>query len=146
MKIYTLGFTKKSAGTFFGLIKDNNVRTIVDVRVNNASQLAGFAKKDDLKFFLQEICSTGYVHLPDLAPTKEMLSAYRKGAIGWEKYEEQFLSLLARRNVERSISNALFEGACLLCSEHEPHYCHRRLVVEYLNNNKGLNLEVKHLY
>lgn len=146
MKIYTIGFTKKNAQTFFGFIKREKVSTLIDVRLNNVSQLAGFAKRDDLKFFLQELCDTNYIHLPDLAPTKDILNAYKKGDMSWEKYEDKFLNLMSKRNIERIVKKSLLENGCLLCSEHEPHLCHRRLVVEYLNDTTDLDLEVKHLF
>jgi uncharacterized protein (DUF488 family) len=146
MKIYTIGFTKKNAESFFGFIKSSNVSTLIDVRLNNVSQLAGFAKRDDLKFFLKELCSTEYVHAPELAPTKEILNAYKKGDMSWAKYEDKFLNLMAQRNIERLIKPALLDNGCLLCSEHEPHLCHRRLVVDYLNENSDFDLKVKHLY
>lgn len=146
MDIYTIGFTQKNAEKFFNYLKGSDVRTLIDVRLNNVSQLAGFAKKDDLKFFLKELCSIEYVHLPELAPTKAILSSYKKGSISWESYEDSFLNLMAQRNIEKSINYGLLDKSCLLCSEHEPHFCHRRLVVEYLNEHSGLNLNVKHLY
>ena len=146
MKIYTIGFTKKNAKTFFNFIKSSNISTLIDVRLNNVSQLAGFAKRDDLKFFLHELCDTDYVHAPELAPTKEILSAYKKGDMSWEVYEDKFLNLMAQRNIERSVNPSIIDNGCLLCSEHEPHLCHRRLVVEYLNEHSDLNLDVKHLY
>ena len=146
MEIYTIGFTKKNAETFFRFIKSSNINTLLDVRLNNISQLSGFAKRDDLKFFLKELCGTQYVHTPELAPTKEILSAYKKGEINWEAYEDKFLNLMAQRNIERSVKPTLLDHGCLLCSEHEPHLCHRRLVVDYLNENSDLELEVKHLY
>lgn len=146
MDIYTIGFTQKTAESFFKFLKTSGVKTLIDVRLNNVSQLAGFAKKDDLKFFLKELCGAEYVHSPELAPTKDMLDAYKKGEISWAVYEERFLNLMARRNVEKSVSPVLLEQGCLLCSEHEPHFCHRRLVVEYLNEHSNLNLKIKHLY
>ena len=146
MNIYTIGFTKKKASTFFSFIKQSEVKTLIDVRLNNVSQLAGFAKRDDLKFFLKELCDTDYVHLPELAPTKNILNAYKKGDISWEIYEDKFLNLMGQRNIEKSIKPALLDHGCLLCSEHEPHFCHRRLVVEYLNQHSNLNLKIKHLY
>jgi uncharacterized protein (DUF488 family) len=145
-KIFTIGFTKKNASTFFNFIKSSDVKTLIDVRLNNVSQLAGFAKRDDLKFFLKELCNVDYVHSPELAPTKEILNAYKKGEMPWEKYEDKFLNLMSQRNIERTISPVLLDHGCLLCSEHEPHLCHRRLVIEYLNENSGMNLQVKHLY
>ena len=130
MNIYTIGFTKKSAQTFFNFIKNEKISTLIDVRLNNVSQLAGFAKRDDLKFFLKEICETDYLHIPDLAPTKEILNAYKKHDRSWKWYEDEFLDLMVKRNVERIVQQDWVRDSCLLCSEHEPHYCHRRLVVE----------------
>lgn len=146
MKIYTIGFTKKNAETFFSFLKDANISTLIDVRLNNVSQLAGFAKRDDLKYFLNELCNTDYLHAPELAPTKEMLNAYKKGDMPWAKYEDKFLNLMSQRHIEQTIKPALLDNGCLLCSEHEPHLCHRRLVIEYLNDNSSLDLKVKHLY
>ncbi|EIQ0040469.1 DUF488 domain-containing protein, partial [Escherichia coli] len=114
------------------------------VRLNNVSQLSGFAKKNDLKYFLKELCNVNYVHVPELAPTKEMLNPYKKGNISWEVYEDNFLNLMAKRNIER-IDKSLIENSCLLCSEHKPHHCHRRLVIEYLNKHWDTDFEVKHL-
>lgn len=146
MNVYTIGFTKKNAETFFKFIRSSAIKTVVDVRLNNVSQLAGFAKKDDLKFFLRELCSTEYVHAPELTPTKEILDPYKDGKMTWKAYEDKFLNLMAQRNIEKSVRPELLDNGCLLCSEHEPHMCHRRLVVEYLNKNSELNLTVKHLY
>lgn len=144
MKIYSIGFTEKSAEEFFSLIKSQPIKTLVDVRLNNISQLAGFAKKKDLQYFLHELCSVNYVHVPDLAPTKEILDPYKKGNVSWEIYESNFLNLMAKRNIERIDKNLISDG-CLLCSEHKPHHCHRRLVIEYLNKQWDTDFEVKHL-
>ena len=146
MNIYTIGFTKKNAETFFKFLTVSNVKTLIDVRLNNVSQLDGFAKRDDLKFFLKELCGAEYVHSPELAPTKDILNAFKKGDMPWNVYEEKFLNLMGQRNIERSIKPALLDHGCLLCSEHEPHLCHRRLVVEYLNEHSDLDLKVKHLF
>lgn len=146
MNIYTIGFTQKKAEKFFELIKSAGVHTLIDVRLNNISQLAGFAKRDDLMFFLRELCNAEYVHAPELAPTKEILNAYKKGSMPWEKYEEKFLDLMSQRNIEKHVKSELLNNGCLLCSEHKPHLCHRRLVVEYLNDHTHLALDVKHLY
>ena len=146
MKIHTIGFTKKNAMTFFGFLRQANIKTLIDVRLNNVSQLAGFAKRDDLKFFLNELCGADYIHAPDLAPTKEILNSYKKGEIVWVEYEDKFLNLMSSRNIERTVNKELLRDGCLLCSEHEPHHCHRRLVVEYLNQHSDLNLEVTHPY
>lgn len=144
MKVFSIGFTEKSAEKFFNLIKSEPIKTLVDVRLNNVSQLAGFAKKNDLKFFLKEICNVDYIHAPDLAPTKEILDPYKKGNMSWEVYEDKFLNLMAKRNIER-IDKTLIEDSCLLCSEHKPHQCHRRLVIDYLNKQWDTDFEVKHL-
>lgn len=145
MDIYTIGFTEKNAEFFFNLISATQVTRLIDVRLNNVSQLAGFTKKDDLKFFLKKICNVDYIHMPDLAPTKEILGPYKKGEISWEQYEEKFLDLISKRNIER-IDKNIFNNGCLLCSEHKPHHCHRRLVVEYLNKCWDTKINIKHLY
>ncbi|UAN65545.1 DUF488 domain-containing protein [Serratia sp. JSRIV006] len=144
MNIYSIGFTEKTAERFFNLIKSQSISMLVDVRLNNVSQLAGFAKKNDLKYFLKTICNIDYAHVPDLAPTKEMLDPYKKGNVPWEIYENNFLNLMAQRNIER-IDKKIIENSCLLCSEHKPHHCHRRLVIEYLNDHWDTDFEVKHL-
>ncbi len=143
--IFTIGFTQKSAETFFNLLRKHNVLTLLDVRLNNISQLSGFAKQQDLIYFLKELCNVEYIHILDWAPTKEMLSAYQKKEISWEIYEDKFLNLLAKRNIERDVTPEILTDSCLLCSEHKPHNCHRRLVVEYLKKISGLNLSIKHL-
>ena len=132
MKILTIGFTKKSAETFFTRLKGTGVQRIVDVRLNNVSQLAGFAKKEDLRYFAKAICNIEYVHAPDLAPTQEMLDAYKKRKGAWNLYERDFLELMRARRIERSASSDVVDGSCLLCSEEKPQQCHRRLVAEYL--------------
>lgn len=132
MRIYTIGFTKKSAEKFFGLLRASKAATLVDVRLNNVSQLAGFAKRDDLKYFLGELCGMAYVHRPDLAPTQPMLDDYRKHGTSWATYENRFLELIADRGIEDAIPRELLDSAVLLCSEDKPHHCHRRLVTDYL--------------
>lgn len=132
MKIFTIGFTKKPAAAFFNSLKGAGVARLIDVRLNNTSQLAGFTKKDDLGYFVREICGIDYVHLPELAPTKEMLDDYKKRKGEWQPYERRFLDLMRERRVETAVSPAMLDGACLLCSEEKPHHCHRRLVAEYL--------------
>ena len=144
MKLFTIGFTKKSAERFFGLLSSSGVKRVVDVRLNNVSQLAGFAKRDDLKFFLRRVCGIDYVHLPALAPTKEMLADYRKKRMGWDDYERQFLDLMRERRVEDTVPREIVDGGCLLCSEDKPHHCHRRLVAEYLDERWG-GIDVQHL-
>lgn len=143
--IYTIGFTKKGAQSFFALLRDVGIRRLVDVRINNRSQLAGFAKRDDLEYFLDELLDAEYEHRESLAPTKELLDAWRNDEITWAEYEKQFRQLLKEREVEKSLDPDLFEKpTVLLCSEHRPDHCHRRLIVEYLNENWG-NVEGIHL-
>ena len=144
MKVHTIGFTKKSADRFFRLLRASGAKRVVDVRLNNVSQLAGFAKRDDLAFFLAEICGIEYIHLPELAPTKEMLDEYKKNGGEWGIYEARFLDLMRQRRVERTIPEEVVADGCLLCSEDKPHHCHRRLVTEYLNSHWG-GVEVTHL-
>jgi uncharacterized protein (DUF488 family) len=144
MKILTIGFTKSSAEKFFSRLKQSGAQRVIDVRLNNVSQLAGFAKKNDLSYFLKELCAVEYVHLPQLAPTQEMLDGYRAGPDNWDKYQRTFLALLAGRKVEKSISKDLLTDSCLLCSEATPHQCHRRLVAEYLQQKWG-DVDIVHL-
>ena len=144
MKLSTIGFTKKSAHRFFDLLRQSGTKRIVDVRLNNASQLAGFAKKDDLAYFLSEICGMEYVHLPALAPTKEILDDYKKRKGDWKTYEDRFITLMRERRIEETIPKEIVADGCLLCSEDKPHHCHRRLVAEYLKQHWG-NVEIAHL-
>ena len=144
IELFTIGFTRKTAREFFTSLKDAGVRRVVDVRLNNNSQLAGFLKKEDLAYFLGEIGGIEYVHLPELAPTQDILDAYKKRKGDWEIYEKQFLDLMARRQVEKTVRPDLLDQGCLLCSEHLPHHCHRRLVAEYLNAKWG-GIKTKHL-
>ena len=144
MRVYTLGFTKKPAEAFFELLRGAGAKRVIDVRLNNVSQLAGFTKRDDLSYFLREVCGMGYEHMPDLAPTQELLKSYRDGQMAWEDYERQFLALMAERGVENLPIKELLADACLLCSEETPDKCHRRLVAEYLRERWG-NVEIIHL-
>jgi uncharacterized protein (DUF488 family) len=144
MKIFTIGFTKKNAEQFFIRLKQPSLERVVDVRLNNTSQLAGFTKKDDLHFFLREICHIDYFHLLELAPTQDILDAYKKNGGDWPTYEKQFLALMAKRQVEATLDKKLIAGGCLLCSEATPEHCHRRLVAEYLRE-KWDNVNIQHL-
>ena len=144
MRLMTIGFTKKSARRFFELLRESGVKRVVDVRLNNGSQLAGFAKKNDLAFFLGEICGMEYIHLPSLAPTGEMLGDYRKGRIDWSTYQTRFINLMRERRIEDAIPKDVLCDGCLLCSEDQPHQCHRRLIAEYLNERWG-GIEIEHL-
>ncbi len=144
MKLFTIGFTQKTAEQFFGLLRDSGAKRVVDVRLNNVSQLAGFAKRQDLTYFLKEICGLDYVHVPDLAPTQDMLGEYKKNKGDWTVYEKRFLDLMDKRRIEERIPREVIDTGCLLCSEHKPHHCHRRLVAEYLGRHWGA-IEVQHL-
>jgi len=145
MEVYTIGFTKKPASKFFGELKRVGIKQLIDVRLNNSSQLAGFAKRNDLIFFLKQICDVNYFHEPLLAPTSEILTSYRKKKITWQDYEKQFLDLMMERKVEEKINRNIFDQpTVLLCSESTAEHCHRRLVLEYLQGKWG-NLEIIHL-
>jgi len=143
--VSTIGFTKSTAEHFFKRLANAGVKTVIDVRLHNTSQLAGFAKSDDLAFFLKGLSGIGYRHMPLLAPEDAMLANYKKNGGSWLAYENEFLALMAARRIEDKLTPDLLNGACLLCSEDKPHQCHRRLVCEYLNKKWGNVLAVKHL-
>lgn len=130
--LYTIGFTKKTAEHFFNALRNAGVKRLVDVRLNNGSQLAGFTKKEDLRFFLQAICGIEYAHAPEFAPTQEILDAFKKGGGDWDAYERAFMQLMSERRAVQTVTAEMLEGACLLCSEDAPDHCHRRLVAECL--------------
>jgi len=134
MEIFTIGFAQTPAAEFFGKLKRAGVRRLLDVRLNNTSQLAAYAKRDDLQFFLREICEADYEHSPLLAPTQPMLDGYKKHKGSWKDYEAQFMKLMADRRIEQHLDRERFETTptALLCSEHTADNCHRRLVLEYL--------------
>lgn len=144
MKVFTIGFTKKTARRFFEALRESGAKRVVDVRLNNVSQLAGFAKKADLAYFLKEICGMEYVHLTELAPTQEMLDDYKKRHGDWKTYEIRFLELMKQRRIEETLPKEAVSEGCLLCSEDKPHHCHRRLVAEYLKQRWG-DVEITHL-
>jgi uncharacterized protein (DUF488 family) len=144
VKLYTIGFTKTTAESFFTRLAKAGVKKVIDVRLNNISQLAGFAKKDDLRYFREAICRIGYEHRPELAPTQDMLDEYKKRRGDWARYEERFLELMAQRKIEETVPRSAVDQACLLCSEDKPHHCHRRLIAEYWKRKWG-DLEIVHL-
>ncbi|MCY3569334.1 MAG: DUF488 domain-containing protein [Chloroflexi bacterium] len=149
MKLYTIGFTKKSAREFFGeLLGPSGARRVIDIRLRPSSQLAGLAKVSksggDLEFLLDRLCDMDYVHVPLLAPSNELFTSYRGGDITWDEYEERYLELLAEREVTRELDRALFVDAVLLCSEDRPERCHRRLAAEHLQRHWG-EIEIIHL-
>ncbi len=144
IKIFTIGFTKTTAHNFFGRLEKSGAKKILDVRLNNVSQLAGFAKRDDLEFFAKKLCGMSYQHMPQLAPTKEILDNYKKRKeMPWDEYEERFLKIMAHRKIENLHPDKI-DGGCLLCSEDKPHNCHRRLVAEYLKS-KWDDVKIIHL-
>ncbi|MDE0128849.1 MAG: DUF488 domain-containing protein [Gammaproteobacteria bacterium] len=144
MRILTIGFTKKSAKHFFDALAEAGTKRLVDVRLNNVSQLSGFAKKNDLAYFLDRICHIDYRHAPELAPTQEILDGYKKKGGSWDDYERKFMKLMKERRIEEKFEPGVLDDACLLCSEDKPHHCHRRLVAEYLKDHWG-NVEIQHL-
>ncbi len=144
MKLYTIGFTRKSAAEFFGLLRESGAKQVVDVRLRNTSGLAGFSKKSDLPWFLRELCDMDYIHLPRLSPTDALLDGYRKRDITWDQYEPIFHSIIERRLIRAAIPQDIIADSCLLCSEHQPDRCHRRLVAEHLQQHWG-DVEIIHL-
>lgn len=141
----TIGFTQTTARGFFERLRAAGVRAVIDVRLHNTSQLAGFAKADDLAFFLGEIGGVTYRHEPLLAPSDDILKAFKRDKGDWRVFETSFLALMAERRIEARLKPEQFDGACLLCSEATPHHCHRRLVCEYLNRKWDGPLQVRHL-
>jgi uncharacterized protein (DUF488 family) len=144
IKLYTIGFTGKPAEKFFNLLRNAGVKKVVDTRINNVSQLAGFAKGTDLKFFVGEIGNMSYEHNIDFAPTKELLAKYRDKKMNWQEYEVAYLNLLDMRKVAQKTDIEKLHENCLLCSEHTPEKCHRRLLAEYLQHVKN-DIEIIHL-
>lgn len=145
--LYTIGFTKKNARKFFTLLKNSGVKKLVDIRINNASQLAGFAKGQDLEFFVKELCGAEYVHITDLAPTKELLKDYQDKKINWNGYTTIFNRILEERRIAERYNVQDFDKSCFLCTEDTPETCHRRLVVEYFKkSNPEEEIRIVHLY
>lgn len=144
MRLYTIGFTKKSAEEFFELLSASGATRLVDIRLKNVSQIAGFAKRDDLEYFVGRLCGMDYVHMPQLAPDAELLDDYRKKRIDWPAYEPRFRALMDERRIGEPQLRDVLDGGCLLCSEHSPERCHRRLVAEYLSHKWG-DVEIVHL-
>lgn len=145
MIIYTIGFTKTSAEDFFCRLKSAKVSSVVDVRLKSDSQLAGFAKRKDLQFFVKSLLGSSYRQELSLAPTKDMLDSYKKGGMSWSDYEAAYLNLIDDRKVAQRIRPESLDGSCLLCSEDLPHQCHRRLAAEYLASHWNVPVEIRHL-
>ena len=144
MKLYTIGFTRKSAAQFFGLLRESGAKRVVDIRRRNTSGLAGFSKKDDLAWFLRELCGMDYIHLPKLAPSDELLDAYRSKQVTWDQYVPIFTRQIERRLIHAAIPRDIIADSCLLCSEPTADRCHRRLVAEHLQRHWG-EVEIVHL-
>lgn len=147
MTIYTIGFTQKSAKKFFELIKKNNIEILLDIRLNNKSQLAGFTKGNDLQYFLSEICNCEYKHCLEYAPTKDILDDYKKKQITWNEYVERYHSLMKQRANYLTFSKefAHYSNICLLCSEPTPKQCHRRLIAELIAESEPNQISIKHI-
>ena len=145
VNLFTIGFTQKKAEQFFETLIKAGVKRVIDTRLNNVSQLAGFAKKNDLEYFLRKIGEIEYIHILDLAPTKDILEEYKKKQINWALYEKRFNQLITERQIEKKFNSDLLDEACLLCSEAKPHNCHRRLVAEYLQNKLNTPIKIHHL-
>ncbi|WP_421992383.1 DUF488 family protein [Roseococcus sp.] len=143
--VATIGFTKTTAENFFARLKAAKVKRVIDVRLHNTSQLAGFAKADDLAYFLKTINGMDYVPEPILAPTEELMKFFKTDKGDWDVFSRDFSALMKERKVEKALKPSFLDGACLLCSEATAHRCHRRLVVEYLNKEWSGALTVAHL-
>ncbi|MHC4586800.1 MAG: DUF488 domain-containing protein [Planctomycetota bacterium] len=143
-RIFTIGCAGKNARQFFSILKQAGIKKIIDVRLYNTSQLAGFTKRQDIKYFLQAIVSADYVHLPIMAPTKQLLNDYKKGLISWQEYETQFNAIIAHRQIEKHLVPQDMDMSCFLCSEAKADNCHRRLVAEYLAKH-WQNVSIHHL-
>lgn len=143
--LYTIGFTQKTAAQFFGLLGKHGINVVVDIRLRPDSQLSGFAKGRDLPYFLNTLIQCGYQHMPTMSPTDDLLDQYRKDK-SWEQYEKNFNRLLEERKLIETLDKNWWQlhQCCLLCSEHKPDRCHRRLVAEYLNRHWH-NIELVHL-
>jgi len=146
MEIYSAGFTEWSAEQFFGALTENQIQRLIDVRLRPNSQLAGFAKQRDFRFFLKTVCGIEYEHRLELAPTKDLLNAYRSNSIPWNKYEDDYLDLIRSRAVESIFTpNEFTIPTVLMCSEHKPEKCHRRVAIEYLNQSWSMKIEIVHI-
>lgn len=144
IRLFTIGFTRKSAAQFFEGLQKAGVRRVIDTRLNNTSQLSGFAKQIDLQYFLSKISNIDYSHNLSLAPTQEILDAFKKKNLSWEDYSKKYLELIQNRQVESAINEENLQNSCFLCSEDKPHFCHRRIAAEYFQSHFN-NIEVIHL-
>ena len=143
--LFTIGFTQKTAKVFFETLGSRGVRTLLDTRLNNSGQLAGFSKRDDLAYFTTKLVGGEYVHWLEAAPTDDLLRAFKKKEISWDLYAREDVALMEKRLMENTIPLEKLEYGCLLCSEAKPHNCHRRLLAEYLNTKLKSRFEIVHL-
>ena len=145
-KIFTIGFTRKTAEEFFTCLEDSGVKRVVDVRLYNMTQLLGFSKYPDIEYFLRNLSGIDYVHDLQFAPSQKLLDSYKKGIIGWDDYEKEFAELMKYRDIDTYIADNYSdaENYCLLCAEVSPEYCHRRLVAEKIRDVLG-DVEIIHL-
>jgi uncharacterized protein (DUF488 family) len=140
--LYTIGFAKKSARTFFTLLKQNHIARLIDIRLNNSSQLAGYTKKEDLQYFLESICNCLYLYIPEFAPSKEILDNYKENKMSWAEYELKYNLLIAQKAPHKTLKIEELNKSCLLCAEPIPDKCHRRLAAEYLQKQfSGISIE-----
>jgi len=144
IRIFTIGYAGRTAEEFFTILKQAGIQKVIDVRLYNTSQLAGFTKREDIKYFLRTIVGSDYIHLPMMAPTKELLNDYKKGLISWQQYETQFKEIITQRQIERHLIPQNMDMSCFLCSEAKADKCHRRLVAEYLAKH-WQNVSIHHL-
>ena len=145
MNIYTIGFTKKTAKEFFEKLQSADAKYLLDTRLNNKSQLAGFTKKGNIEYFIDKLTEMDYLEFPILAPTSEILKQYRSDG-DWDAYEDKYNRMLVEREVAREIDPSLFaDGAVLLCSEPTAEKCHRRLAAEFLRNEIFEGSSIVHL-
>lgn len=142
--IYTIGFTQKTAENFFTLLKKHNIDLLIDVRLNNTSQLSGFTKFPDIQYFANELCKIEYIHDKKFSPTRELLTKYKKKEINWEEYEFQFSKHMEERNIKAHIKTNYYfykqKNICILCSESSPERCHRRLVGNYFSETFNIDI------
>lgn len=145
--LYTIGFTKKNAEQFFELLKSHNVDILIDTRISNNSQLAGFTKADDLKYFLDKIANIEYSYRPDFAPTKELLKDWRSKKINWGQYEIEYKFIQERNGAYKKFLEdySAYANPCILCSEATPEYCHRRLLANMIKDEFPEEVEIEHL-
>ncbi len=143
--IFTIGFTQKPAEDFFSILKKNGINRLIDTRLNNTGQLAGFSKRDDLRYFCKAIANISYIHWEDSAPEENSLKAFKSKAITWEVYANEYLSTIQKRRVELSSKSLLGDHGCLLCSEAKPHFCHRSLLAKYLTEKGHAEYKIIHL-